>query len=207
MDESSVQVAVTQLASTFFDTPSVRLFLQTDSGWSDGQQELTSEHSIIAAAALSGKTIATTTHRMTVVDERMMETIASNDAISIPILLDDDPTSCAAVLLVGLPKSTLTQISGHSLLIKQFQSVSRAAFKVSPGESISLDELDLKTRELIHEANNPLSTVQNYLKVLSLKLGPEHEATDTIDTIAGELHRTASIIQTLQTYWCSRGEH
>ena len=49
-------------------------------------------------------------------------------------------------------------------------------------------------REIVHEANNPISTVQNYLKVLSLKLGPEHAAQDTLESISSELFRTVEIV-------------
>ncbi|MBT4494191.1 MAG: HAMP domain-containing histidine kinase, partial [Gammaproteobacteria bacterium] len=116
-----------------------------------------------------------------------------------PVKMDQTPDSCVAVVLVGLSKSGLMELAGQADLIAGFQTVARAAFSAPVAASIDLEDLNQLTREIIHEANNPLSTVQNYLKVLSLKLGPEHEAQPTIDTISNELYRAASVIGQFQS--------
>lgn len=52
-------------------------------------------------------------------------------------------------------------------------------------------------REAVHEANNPLAIIRNYLEVLAYKLDQEHEAQQDLDVIREELDRTARILLNL----------
>ncbi|MFW6094644.1 MAG: sensor histidine kinase [Pseudomonadota bacterium] len=51
-----------------------------------------------------------------------------------------------------------------------------------------------RLRELVHEANNPLSIVNNYLHILQLKLTHEPEAVEQLKLIGSELRRAGDII-------------
>ena len=51
-----------------------------------------------------------------------------------------------------------------------------------------------RLRELVHEANNPLSIVNNYLHILELKLAHEPEAVEQLKLIGAELRRASEII-------------
>jgi signal transduction histidine kinase len=181
-----------------FDTAALNLYLQKDGGWSNGTIQLTGPHSLIATAAATGNPASSTSHTMTVVDEQSISNLGTTDALAIPVLMDSHADSCAAVLLVGLTKSRLMEIAGSSDLIDRYQSIARSIFTVQKEPSISIERLDSFAREIIHEANNPISTVQNYLKVLSLKLDPEHEAQETLEIISEELFRAADIIRSFR---------
>ena len=50
-----------------------------------------------------------------------------------------------------------------------------------------------RLREIVHEANNPLSIVHNYLHILELRLQHEPEAVEQISLIASELTRAGNI--------------
>ena len=52
-----------------------------------------------------------------------------------------------------------------------------------------------KLREIVHEANNPLSIVNNYLHILELRLQNEQGATDQLHMIGEEIRRTSDIIK------------
>jgi len=52
-----------------------------------------------------------------------------------------------------------------------------------------------RLRELVHEANNPLSVVQNYLHILQMRLQHDASATDQLEMIGSELTRATQIIQ------------
>ena len=52
-----------------------------------------------------------------------------------------------------------------------------------------------RLRELVHEANNPLSVVHNYLHILELRLQHEPTATEQLQLIGSELKRAGEIIQ------------
>jgi signal transduction histidine kinase len=52
-----------------------------------------------------------------------------------------------------------------------------------------------RLRELVHEANNPLSVVYNYLHILELRLQHEPSAVEQLRMIGDELKRTGDIIR------------
>ncbi|MEQ8861423.1 MAG: HAMP domain-containing sensor histidine kinase [Pseudomonadales bacterium] len=51
-----------------------------------------------------------------------------------------------------------------------------------------------RLRELVHEVNNPLAIVNNYLHILELKLAHEPEAVEQLRTIGTELRRASELI-------------
>ncbi len=55
-----------------------------------------------------------------------------------------------------------------------------------------------RLRELVHEANNPLSIVNNYLHILELKLGHEPDAVQQLRLIGAELGRASDIISQMR---------
>ncbi|MFT7244150.1 MAG: nitrogen-specific signal transduction histidine kinase [Candidatus Azotimanducaceae bacterium] len=70
-----------------------------------------------------------------------------------------------------------------------------AANNAKSGATIEVDQVRRQVQELTHEVNNPLAIVQNYLKMLSLKLGDDSPVQTDIQTISSEMLRIGSIIQ------------
>lgn len=54
-----------------------------------------------------------------------------------------------------------------------------------------------RLREVVHEANNPLSIVHNYLHILGLRLKDEDAGRDQLHMIGEEIRRTGDIIRSL----------
>jgi len=52
----------------------------------------------------------------------------------------------------------------------------------------------LEIRKLVHEANNPLAVINNYMHVLALKLGSENPAANEISIIKEEIVRVGDIL-------------
>jgi signal transduction histidine kinase len=55
-----------------------------------------------------------------------------------------------------------------------------------------------RLRELVHEANNPLSIVNNYLHILELRLSDDSSIREQLGTMSRELKRAASIVQQMK---------
>jgi signal transduction histidine kinase len=53
-----------------------------------------------------------------------------------------------------------------------------------------------RLREVVHEVNNPLSVVRNYLHILELRLQHEPSAVEQLQLVGDELSRAASILET-----------
>lgn len=52
----------------------------------------------------------------------------------------------------------------------------------------------LEARKTVHEANNPLGIINNYLHILGMKLGDDHEVKEELDIIREEIERVGQII-------------
>jgi putative nucleotidyltransferase with HDIG domain len=55
----------------------------------------------------------------------------------------------------------------------------------------------LKTRKIVHEINNPLSVIKNYLNVLTLKTDENRSANNELRIIEEEINRVATLIKSL----------
>ena len=69
--------------------------------------------------------------------------------------------------------------------------------KSSTAES-EIQELITRTRSLVHEANNPLGVVANYLQILSMKFEQDNETHKQINIIKEEIDRVADILSTIR---------
>ncbi len=185
-----------ETCSALFSTDQISIYQQRHGGWYNGTLQLDAGQSIIVSAASLGQPLTTLSHNMTVLDDEALAELTATEGIALPVLLDkNQPDSCVAVILLGLTNAKLERLIAREELVDTFLGIARGLFQVTPSKEIDLEDLDNRAREIIHEANNPISTVQNYLKVPSLKLGPEHEAQSTLEGISSELMRAADIIR------------
>ncbi|MFO7749553.1 MAG: HDOD domain-containing protein [Desulfobacteraceae bacterium] len=56
------------------------------------------------------------------------------------------------------------------------------------------------TRKIVHEINNPLGVVSNYIKMLSMKLPDKHPAQGEIQVVSEEIQRIATLMESLSTF-------
>lgn len=56
-------------------------------------------------------------------------------------------------------------------------------------------QLEKRLREIVHEANNPLSVVRNYLHILDMRLQDNPRAQEQIQLIGDELRRASDVIR------------
>jgi signal transduction histidine kinase len=191
LQEASQQTTIAALAYTVLDVSNIRIFQAGDEFWTDGEFRLKAENSIIASAAIGGTILSSLAHPGTAIDEKILESMNASQGLAIPVGEDLD------VVLVGLNKDKLLQLSNQLDRMAQFRElVGHSIAAARPRtQFIEIDEVHRSAREIIHEAGNPLSTVQNYLKVLSLKVGSEHDAQQTLTTISDELFRVSDIIK------------
>lgn len=193
--QTSRDSAIQTLASGLFDSRAVTTFMENSTGWFNQLHQLGSPQSMVNQAATSMEPVSTD-EIVTVADEKVLGAMGSKEGLAIPIFIsENDATICVAVTLLALGPATLAKALSSSNLIEQFERVCRHLFTARLDKGIDAESIDNRAREIIHEANNPISTVQNYLKVLSLKLGPEHEAQETLESISSELFRAAEIVR------------
>jgi signal transduction histidine kinase len=184
-----LQQEIQRLGASLFGLNGCQYFKQTGDGFVNNDILITSTKSVVSKAAETKSIISSTDTKMIVIDQQLMERSKSSTLLAIPILNDGDVT---AILLAGLDSYDPTTDSQGLKIFAA--SISEATSKAPQIEQVSIDSVRRKAREITHEVNNPFSIVQNYLKILNLKLGEEHEAQKAIDTISSEIQRAAQIL-------------
>ncbi|MEJ2621395.1 MAG: HDOD domain-containing protein, partial [Candidatus Thiodiazotropha sp.] len=56
----------------------------------------------------------------------------------------------------------------------------------------------LEARKIVHEANNPLGIINNYLHILGMKLGENHQVQEELEIIKDEINRVGKILLRLR---------
>jgi HD-like signal output (HDOD) protein/signal transduction histidine kinase len=106
------------------------------------------------------------------------------------------------LIAIGITQGQWTILSQQKQLLNLFtreaaEMLQRQQKMLSHQQQILEDErasFDLEARKLVHEANNPLGIINNYLHILGMKLGKEHEAREELDIIKEEITRVGKIL-------------
>lgn len=106
------------------------------------------------------------------------------------------------VLVAGVDTATTQRLVNQRPLLSCFADAVSAAIRQR--RQISRESTELlqherrkqrgEVRKLVHEANNPLAIIKNYLQVLSHKLSDEQGIQDQIGIINEEIERVAGIL-------------
>lgn len=142
---------------------------------------------------------------LAVVDRQVLHALDADDALALPVQL----TEPLAVLVVKTDEDVDVDFAAtlyaeevmKSLIDQQARTEEKAARELAGADSSGARDLALfraaetqRLREIVHEANNPLSIVHNYLHILGLRLQDDSELTEQLDMIAQELRRAGDVI-------------
>lgn len=138
---------------------------------------------------------------LAIVDRQLSRLAGGQGLICIPL---NKESEVVAVLVGGvsddsglrpLVNSNLMTLFSD-LIIRQYRAhVLANGVSDEKRSSMDLDYYLRRARELTHEINNPLSIVQNYMKILSLKLDEESSVQKDLETIRDEISRISGIVQ------------
>ncbi len=156
---------------------------------------LDSRTSQLAACVRNGHALQITDSAdLAVVDRQILRALGSDEVFIVPL------PDVAAALVVGTDEDN--DIESAAKLYAQALSVQalRLAQPTEPEPPVQTALLEQfrsseykRLREIVHEANNPLSIVHNYLHILELRLQHEPEAVEQLTLIASELRRAGEI--------------
>jgi putative nucleotidyltransferase with HDIG domain len=143
--------------------------------------------------------------KLTIIDKQLMAYMQKDGIVCMPIrsTIGDE----TAILLLGVDAGDWPWVEQHSTLLKAIaaavagvlesarqrddQKDNRAADRMASTAS--------RTREIVHEINNPLSIIKNYLKVLTLHSDEHASSKDALRIIDEEINRVAGLIRSLTT--------
>lgn len=133
-----------------------------------------------------------------VVDQQILRLLDSKGMLCMPLV---DKDRVIAVVVSSL-RSEKEEVHPRflELLLKQFTEhcVRIESSKQSPDTDAEIGALNSKAAEIAHEANNPLSIINNYLSSLSNKLADHHDVQEDLMVVKEELERASQIILRLR---------
>jgi len=137
---------------------------------------------------------------LTVLDDQIARLMQAEGFYCQPLVAQD---TIVGTVLFGLAKVQLPQVEKQRKLISMFAqqaSQTLAAWHVD-NEQVQRTEFEAisasraKARQVVHEANNPLSIIKNYIKLLSVKLPQEDTVQGDLAIIREEIDRVTKIIR------------
>lgn len=137
-----------------------------------------------------------------VVDQQVLGLMQSEGMMCLPMIASDVPVG---TIVLGVDPVQAAHIEARQSLIELFAAEAGAALHNSEAvrqtvESVEARErgaFETRARQLVHEVNNPLSIMRNYLQVLAMKLGYEHPAQQDLQVIEEELARVGALVRRL----------
>jgi HD-like signal output (HDOD) protein/signal transduction histidine kinase len=132
-------------------------------------------------------------------DRQLSRYLDADDLLYLPLTAQQEKFGLIAV---GLDESLWHSLEDQESLLKVFvkeaaDSLIRQRETAKTQEQLIEEErsaFHLEARKVVHEANNPLGIINNYLHILGMKLGEGHEAQEEIDIIKEEIERVGKII-------------
>tara|TARA_R110001599_G_scaffold192674_1_gene388227 strand:+ start:2292 stop:4439 length:2148 start_codon:yes stop_codon:yes gene_type:complete len=176
--------------------------------------KLEAHRSLLAKSALN-KCITNSideTTALTIVDSQLLNLLQTNGFLCIPV---QDSEGLISVLAVGINTSLREQPHFSQFLsffAHEAAKVCRRSLKNLSNEETAKnqnnllthqDQLDMHLDEVIHEANNPLNIISNYLYSLGQRLEAKEpfnsdEISKEINIVREEVHRTSQILLQLK---------
>lgn len=163
------------------------------------------ERSLIARAAIEQKALCSLdeiddSRHLPVVDQQIIRIVKAEGLNCIPI---HSRNTLFCVLVAGCNQK-LSQRPGQRSLLKYFareiaSTCEKTLQQIAANEThLDLDEVMMKVDELVHEANNPLNIINNYLTTLAGKLENHSEVQEELRILREEIERTGHILLRLK---------
>lgn len=133
---------------------------------------------------------------VTVIDRQILSLLNRPHMFCEPIVFQKE---VVAVLVLGIHRDQIGRYIQEEKLRRSFKTeLANSIKEIAATSDTDLNQLQQqKIREVIHEVNNPLSIIKNYLKLLSMKLEDESAVVEEINVIKSEIDRVGSILAKL----------
>ncbi len=158
----------------------------------------------VAVAALSKNLPLNTLsdHAGTLWDKQLSQLLSSNGVLYLPFAATAMPFALA---VFGIERHQLPRLGKQRRLLSRFGRACALALHAGLTGNTRNAELtreklmaiQAQARRVVHEVNNPLAIMKNYVKLLAMKLDENPEARNDLRIFNDELDRIAAIIRSL----------
>jgi len=135
-------------------------------------------------------------------DSQLIHFIGKEGMLCVPMMEGDE---LAGIILLGVDRAEHSLLSRHINLLTLFARQCALAIKgvrsrvtnASTTQYAGPAQEAVLSRKVVHEINNPLSVIKNYLKVLGMKLEERNIDHDEIRIINDEINRISKMLKNL----------
>lgn len=146
-----------------------------------------------------------------IADEQILRLLGSDGMVSLPITADNENVG---LIVAGVSADHARELSRQQGLLDLFASQTGICLHVhgikrAQARRVQEERLEASitmARKVVHEVNNPLGIIKNYLKILSLKLPEKHPAQSELGIINEEIDRVGQIVRGLKDFATSTSE-
>jgi putative nucleotidyltransferase with HDIG domain len=142
---------------------------------------------------------------LTIIDEQLIRLLGGKGMVCLPLVAHTDPVG---VLALGIDSDTFTHLQSNVKLLNVFIHKGALALQL---EILRRRQLQLiqQTRidsssdlahRVVHEVNNPLSIIKNYLKVLEMRMVDAGIDSDEIRIVDEEITRVGHLLKQLTAF-------
>ncbi|MBC2711265.1 MAG: HDOD domain-containing protein [Desulfosarcina sp.] len=140
---------------------------------------------------------------LTIIDHQLMEYMGKDGIVCLPVR--SGIGGSRGCLLLGIDGSDWPLVKKQADLLKAIAATVAGALERERQRQEQIDRQAAdcfastlaKTRKIVHEINNPLSIIKNYLKVLALRTDKNPSGIDELRIINEEINRVAGLIKSL----------
>lgn len=136
-------------------------------------------------------------------DSQLLRVLGTERLLCLPLRHEG---GTLGVLAIGLAAADLPAYMKRKALITTFareggqrlaQALAQADLE-GQARADAREQFQLHARKIVHEANNPLGVVRNYISLLREQLADRKQAQEDMDLVESELRRVARILQQLK---------
>ena len=144
--------------------------------------------------------ISTGGNPLGIAEEQLLRVLCSESLVCLPL---SSGQRCLGVLVGGVPGWQLPELKNREKFLKSFSEQAGHALEAASGEqgeasrrvASVAEEYREAARKAVHEVNNPLSIIKNYLGVLDSKLERQEPVLGEMSILNEEIDRVAQIIK------------
>jgi len=142
---------------------------------------------------------------LSIADKQLIHLLETEGMLCIPLLAYHQGVG---VIVMGIQSAQTPKVAAQQKLLQMFANHAAVClyieeFKRQQTQKIQDERMEassLIARKVVHEVNNPLGIIKNYLKILGLKLPERHPAQEDIGVIGKEIDRVVQILRRMNRF-------
>ncbi|MCK5350265.1 MAG: sensor protein, partial [Desulfobacula sp.] len=143
--------------------------------------------------------------KLAISDTQIIRLLEAKGLYCIPIYSSE---KSSGVMVLGVDETTAKSLEDNKGLVNLFSKqtgVCIQSIRFYNEYAVKIHEKKMEayatlTDKVIHEINNPISIIKNYIETLGLKLPDKHPAQDELLVIGEEMNRVAGLLDKLRSF-------